>query len=66
MTLEDTNFDSKLKHADPVIAGILNDALSEREIDIKDSVMLFSARGTDLELVCSVAVSYTHLTLPTT
>ena len=68
MTLETTNFDSELKHTDPIIAGILSDALSEKEIDIKDSVMLFSARGTDLELVCSVAeaVSYTHLTLPTT
>ena len=55
MTLETTNLDSKLKHADPIIAGILSDALSEKEIDIKDSVMLFSARGTDLELVCSVA-----------
>jgi len=43
MTLETTNLDSKLKHADPIIAGILNDALSEKEIDIKDSVMLFSA-----------------------
>ena len=55
MTLETTNLDSKLKHADPIIAGILNSALSEKEIDIKDSVMLFSAKGTELELVCSVA-----------
>jgi len=29
MTLQTTNLDSKLKHADPIIAGILNDALSE-------------------------------------
>ena len=55
MTLQTTNFDSKLKQADPIIAGILNSALSEKEIDIKDSVMLFSAKGTELELVCSVA-----------
>jgi len=55
MTLETTNLDSKLKQADPIIAGILNDALSEKEIDIKDSVMLFSAKGIELELVCSVA-----------
>ena len=55
MTLETTNFDSKLKHADPIIAGILNNALSEKEIDIKDSVMLFAAKGIELELVCSVA-----------
>jgi len=55
MTLQTTNLDSKLKHADPIIAGILNDALSEKEIDIKDSVMLFSAKGIELELVCSVA-----------
>ena len=43
MTLETTNLDSKLKRADPIIAGILSNALSEKEIDIKDSVMLFSA-----------------------
>jgi len=55
MTLETTNLDSKLKHADPIIAGILNSALSEKEIDIKDSVRLFSAIGIELELVCSVA-----------
>jgi len=30
MTLETTNLDSKLKHVDPIIAGILNDALSEK------------------------------------
>jgi len=51
MTLETTNLDSKLKHADSIIDGILNDALSEKEIDIKDSVMLFSAKGIELELV---------------
>jgi len=55
MTLETTNLDSKLKHADPIIAGILNDALSEKEIDIKDSVMLISAIVIELDLVCSVA-----------
>ena len=60
MTSQTTNFDSKLKHADPIIAGILNNALSEKEIDIKDSVILFSAKGIELE-----PVSYTHLTLPT-
>mgnify|MGYP007051337765 len=26
MTLQTTNLDSKLKHADPIIAGILNNA----------------------------------------
>ena len=41
MTLENTNFDSELKHADPIIAGILSNALSEKEIDIKDSVCYF-------------------------
>jgi len=55
MTLQTTNLDSKLKHADPIIAGILNNALSEKEIDIKASVMLFCAKGIELELVCSVA-----------
>ena len=55
MTLQTTNLDSKLKHADPIIGGILNNVLSEKEIDIKDSVMLFAAKGIELELVCSVA-----------
>ena len=55
MNIENKNLDVILKNADPLISGILNNALSEKEIDIKDSVMLFSARGTDLELVCSVA-----------
>ena len=50
MTLQTTNLDSKLKQIDPIIAGILNDALSEKEIDIKDSVMLFSAKGIELNL----------------
>ena len=54
MTLENIDLDSKLKHADPIIAGILNNALSEKEIDIKDSVMLFSAKGIELELVLSL------------
>jgi len=53
MTLETTNLDSKLKQIDPIIAGILNNALSEKEIDIKDSVMIFSAKGIEHELVCS-------------
>ena len=48
MTLQTTNLDSKLKHADSIIAEILNSALSEKEIDIKDSVMLFSAKGIEL------------------
>ena len=55
MNIENQNLDVLLKNADPIISGILNNALSEKEIDIKDAVMLFSARGTDLELVCSVA-----------
>jgi len=50
MTLQTSNLDSKLKHADPIIAGILNSALSEKEIDIKDSVMLFSAKELNLNL----------------
>jgi len=50
MTLQTTNLDSKLKHADPIIAGILNNALSEKEIDIKDSVMLFPQKELNLNL----------------
>ena len=50
MTLETTNLDSKLKQADPVIAGILNNALSEKEIDIKDSVCYFPQKELNLNL----------------
>jgi len=50
MTLETTNLDSKLKQADPIIAGILSSALSEKEIDIKDSVMLFPQKELSLNL----------------
>jgi len=55
MNIENKNLDVMLKNADPLISEILDNALSEKEIDIKDAVMLFSARGTDLEVVCSVA-----------
>ena len=50
MTLETTNLDSKLKHADPVIAGILNSALSEKEIDIKDAECYFPQKELNLNL----------------
>ena len=48
MNIKNNDLDVMLKNADPLISGILNNALSEKEIDIKDAVMLFSARVTDL------------------
>jgi len=49
------NIDSLFRNADPVIAGILNNALSEKEISADDGLVLFGAQGTDFHLVGLVA-----------
>jgi FO synthase subunit 2 len=51
MTLQTTRLDGLLKHADPIISGVLNRALSEKEITAKEAVVLFSAKGIDFQLV---------------
>ena len=44
-----------LRDADPVIAGILNDALSEREISAEEGAALYGASGVEFHLVGMVA-----------
>lgn len=50
-----TNIDSLLKNADPLIADSLNNALSEKEISVKEATHLYDARGVDFHLVGMVA-----------
>jgi len=49
------SIDSLLKNADPVIAGILDRALGEKEITVDEGVTLYNARGLDFHLVGMVA-----------
>ncbi|KAF6242552.1 7,8-didemethyl-8-hydroxy-5-deazariboflavin synthase subunit CofH [Nitrosopumilus sp. b1] len=49
------NIDSLLKHADPVLANVLNDALSEKDISAKEALELYKAHGIDFHLVGMVA-----------
>ena len=50
-----TNIDSLFKNADPILAGILNNALSEKEISTDDGLELFKAQGIGFHLVGLVA-----------
>ena len=50
-----TSIDSLFKDADPVIAGILNDALSEKEITADKGLELINAQGINFHLVGLVA-----------
>ncbi len=50
-----SNIDSLFKNVDPIIAEILNDALSEKEISADDGLALFDAQGIDFHLVGIVA-----------
>ncbi len=47
--------DSLLKDADPLIADILDRALSEKEITVDEATRLFSAQGLDFHLLTMVA-----------
>jgi len=49
------NIDSLFKNADPVVADILNNALSEKEISAQDGLELFKVNGIDFHLVGLVA-----------
>ena len=49
------NIDSLFKNADPVIADILNKALSEKEISAEEGLELFNAQGMGFHLVGLVA-----------
>jgi FO synthase subunit 2 len=50
-----TNIDSLFRNIDPVLAEILNNALSEKEISAKDGLELFKAQGVGFHLVGLVA-----------
>lgn len=49
------SIDSLLKNADPVIAGILDRALEEKEITVDEGITLYKARDLDFHLVGMVA-----------
>ena len=55
MTLQNEKIDKLLKFADPVIASILDRAISEKEISTKEALLLFDAKGIDFHLVGMVA-----------
>jgi len=49
------NIDSLFRNADPVIADILNNALSEKEISAREGLELYKTNGIDFHLVGLVA-----------
>ena len=49
------NIDSLFKYADPIISEILNNALSDKEISVKEGIELYSADGMNFHLVGLVA-----------
>ena len=49
------NIDSLFKYADPIISEILNNALSDKEISVKEGIELYSADGINFHLVGLVA-----------
>ena len=49
------NIDSLFRNADPVIAEILNNALSEKEISAREGLELYKTNGIDFHLVGLVA-----------
>jgi FO synthase subunit 2 len=49
------NIDSLLKHADPLVAEVLDHALSEKEITVSEALKLYGAHGLDFHLVGMVA-----------
>jgi len=50
-----SNIDSLLKNADPLVADSLNNALSEKEVSIREATHLYDAKGLDFHLVGMVA-----------
>ena len=55
MSLQNQKIDSLLKFADPVIASVLDKALSEKEILPDEALSLFDAKDIDFHLVGMVA-----------
>ena len=55
MNLENKDVDRILQYADPVIAAILNKAISGKDITSREALILFDAKGIDFQLVGKVA-----------
>ena len=55
MNLENKDVDGILQYADPVIAAILNKAISGKDITSREALVLFDAKGIDFQLVGKVA-----------
>ena len=49
------NLDALFKNADPIISEILNNALSDKEISVKEGIELYNVDGIDFHLVGLVA-----------
>ena len=49
------NIDTLFKNSDPIIANILNNALSDKEISVKEGVDLYNVSDVDFHLVGLVA-----------
>jgi len=49
------NIDSLFKNSDPIVSGILNNALSDKEISVEDALSLYTTTGIDFHLVGLVA-----------
>ena len=55
MNLKNKDIDGILQYADPVIAAILNKAISGKDITSREALVLFDAEGIDFQLVGKVA-----------
>ena len=49
------NIDTLFKNSDPIIADILNNALSDKEISVKEGIELYNVNDVDFHLVGLVA-----------
>jgi FO synthase subunit 2 len=49
------NLDALFKNADPIISEILNNALSDKEISVKEGIELYNVDGIDFHLIGLVA-----------
>ena len=49
------NLDSLFKNSDPIISEILNNALSDKEISVKEGIELYNVDGVDFHLIGLVA-----------
>lgn len=55
MIIQTALFDSLLRNSDPLISSVLDRALDEKEITVKEATRLFQAQGIDFHLVGMVA-----------